>query len=1569
MGNKPSVGPDAAGPHGGRGSTDASADPSDSGADRGRPAHRTAAWMAAADSGGGGVKGDGGPDGEVAAPDTFAEVIAWQRKFCNDGYFDTSDPADILAFLDPRAISEIGRSLDSLLPSERRPVRWKRGELLGSGAFGRVYLGLNEEDGTLMAAKQISLQVYGISGGGGGAEDMEELLELMEREISLMSRLRHDNIVQYIGCQRDEYVSGGATSAAGGSATSGTGAGSSSGGGGGKREEFLTIFMEYIPGGSIASLLKRFGKLNETLVRIYTRQILMGLAYLHAHGCVAFRTQGEGEGARGAVGCVVRFPSFPPPTRLSLHYSVVHRDIKGGNILVDRSGVCKLSDFGASKNLADLDSASVAKHGPRSLRGTPAFMAPEVVKQTGYGRQSDIWSVGCTVIEMATGRPPWSNYDSPIAAMFAIAVSNEMPPLPPDLSPEGVDFLRQCFNRNPRERPTAAQLLRHPFITGGKLGTPGSTASSVGTSGGVAGGSGTRSGFATPASTPAHGSAVLPGVVTPAQVHVGIATPAPGSRRGSDDMSHAHAGGSRLGGATAASPALSQGTTATAVSALTPDASGGSGGGGGGGSDALSLRHERSRSGAPASNPYGRTGGTGGEGGGHHRNSSAPDTLSSAAAAAVAGGKMPPLSPVHEDHSLSGSAVGDDSMPRRKVSAPATVTATGASSSQAPSGAAAAPPAASPQRGRTGPTSALEALARTLSSRRVVAAAGGPPPGKQAEGEGGLNLALNGSGDLLPGSATGAAARATMPTDDDGTVGVSGTAPSSVAAAALTGDAYAAVTAAAAAAAATGASLHHSVGIHRKRDGGERGAGHVPSASDGSVTSGGSGATTPGLWQGRRRVVPAAATTPGGRTRPAAGGGHRTSAELLSPGGSRPFRPVVVVGGAADLRQDGDDDAHGHHGYDAVQALAADTAPTPYLEGSGGSAAATPPAPSTVSTRRSWLSWLFGGGGGGGGSSSKRIPVAPATPGGVTASLASLSTKSVGPAAAGRGSPSPPAVPVSGGQGTGHASTAAPDDVDVWAASLKHSSGAAGGAAGARSAAGGARSSGHSPAGGRPGPAAVQPAGTGRAGPTSSLPASGTASNRKQVATAGSEGVPAGAGAVGVGVDVEAPVPRPTPVFSSPPGRTVAVRPPGAAVALMSPTGGSEHSQAALLRLGAALTVPATATGVLPGEESAGGFGRTSVSEGDEVMAEVRAALADEMTATYHRLGDPSMARMFGELYLRSAAAAAATTTTAGGPARQVSAFVPAGTLSTSPTRAVSETASAFTPGPAGPTRATAAPTPPAHGGGITTPPPAAHQSRSPVGGRHPSMESLGSRGRLPMSWISPPAGIAAGQQAPPLLASASALAGALSSRKASVTEVALAPLPDDDDGSGSSIPMDDGSHLVPPAIGTEGLGVGLDGHAMALHTGVTASTASSAAHSALVSPAHSGSYATTPAASPTTTVGAAAASAGRLGALTGISGGGGGGGSSPSNAAHTRRLGDGSTASSAVGSRKASMDESVASGGGSGGGGGGGGGGGRIGNVGVLVPSRSRKDLRSLPAAGPGGAVAGTGATSGGLL
>uniref|UniRef100_A0A7S1X2H0 Protein kinase domain-containing protein n=1 Tax=Tetraselmis chuii TaxID=63592 RepID=A0A7S1X2H0_9CHLO len=188
----------------------------------------------------------------------------------------------------------------------------------------------------------------------------------------------------------------------------------------------LNIFLEFVPGGSIASLLAKFGSFTESVIRVYTKQILLGLEFLHTH-------------------------------------QIMHRDIKGANILVDNSGVVKLADFGASKKIEDLVTVD---SGCKSIKGTPYWMAPEVITQTGHGRQADIWSVGCTVIEMATGKPPWSqHFPVPMSAMFHIASSKHPPPLPERLSPEARDFLMLCFNRVPKERPNATRLLQHPFLS------------------------------------------------------------------------------------------------------------------------------------------------------------------------------------------------------------------------------------------------------------------------------------------------------------------------------------------------------------------------------------------------------------------------------------------------------------------------------------------------------------------------------------------------------------------------------------------------------------------------------------------------------------------------------------------------------------------------------------------------------------------------------------------------------------------------------------------------------------------------------------------------------------------------------------------------------------------------------------------------------------------------------------------------------------------------------------------------------------------------------------------------
>ncbi|KAJ6328166.1 hypothetical protein OIU77_009957 [Salix suchowensis] len=190
-------------------------------------------------------------------------------------------------------------------------------------------------------------------------------------------------------------------------------------------DEQFYIYLEYINPGSINKYVQEHcGHLPESIVRNFTRHILSGLAYLHSK-------------------------------------KTVHRDIKGANLLVDASGVVKLTDFGTAKHLTGLSYEL-------SLKGSPHWMAPEVIKAVMLKSDNpelalavDTWSLGCTIIEMVTGKPPWGDLQG-AQAMFKIL--NKDPPIPENLSPEGKDFLRCCFRRNPAERPSAMMLLDHPFV-------------------------------------------------------------------------------------------------------------------------------------------------------------------------------------------------------------------------------------------------------------------------------------------------------------------------------------------------------------------------------------------------------------------------------------------------------------------------------------------------------------------------------------------------------------------------------------------------------------------------------------------------------------------------------------------------------------------------------------------------------------------------------------------------------------------------------------------------------------------------------------------------------------------------------------------------------------------------------------------------------------------------------------------------------------------------------------------------------------------------------------------------
>ncbi|CAJ2644275.1 unnamed protein product [Trifolium pratense] len=183
-------------------------------------------------------------------------------------------------------------------------------------------------------------------------------------------------------------------------------------------ESKLYIFIELVTKGSLRNLYQRY-TLRDSQVSAYTRQILHGLKYLHDQ-------------------------------------NVVHRDIKCANILVHASGSVKLADFGLAK--------ATKLNDVKSCKGTAFWMAPEVVKgkNKGYGLPADVWSLGCTVLEMLTGEIPYSNLEC-MQAIFRIG-KGEPPPIPDTLSRDAKDFILQCLQVNPDNRPTAAQLLNHPFL-------------------------------------------------------------------------------------------------------------------------------------------------------------------------------------------------------------------------------------------------------------------------------------------------------------------------------------------------------------------------------------------------------------------------------------------------------------------------------------------------------------------------------------------------------------------------------------------------------------------------------------------------------------------------------------------------------------------------------------------------------------------------------------------------------------------------------------------------------------------------------------------------------------------------------------------------------------------------------------------------------------------------------------------------------------------------------------------------------------------------------------------------
>ncbi|KAI9818486.1 MAG: ATP binding [Pycnora praestabilis] len=296
-----------------------------------------------------------------------------------------------------QAIAEDGEEQDEeltqfLADDSWENIKYMQGALIGQGSFGSVYLALHAITGELMAVKRVEMPSNGSANSQLDARK-QTMVAALKQEISLLKELQHPHIVQYLGASSDE--------------------------------EHLNIFLEYVPGGSVAQMLVQYGNLHEPLIRNFVRQILIGLSYLHGK-------------------------------------DIIHRDIKGANVLVDNKGLIKISDFGISKRVEVATLSNKAAHRV-SLQGSVFWMAPEVVKQTAYTRKADIWSLGCLIVEMFTGSHPYPD-SSQLQAIFKIGSLKASPEIPNVASEEGHIFLKQAFEVDHEARPSADDLLLSPFL-------------------------------------------------------------------------------------------------------------------------------------------------------------------------------------------------------------------------------------------------------------------------------------------------------------------------------------------------------------------------------------------------------------------------------------------------------------------------------------------------------------------------------------------------------------------------------------------------------------------------------------------------------------------------------------------------------------------------------------------------------------------------------------------------------------------------------------------------------------------------------------------------------------------------------------------------------------------------------------------------------------------------------------------------------------------------------------------------------------------------------------------------
>jgi len=290
--------------------------------------------------------------------------------------------------------SEYETALEEVAPKEEKVVFEEYTVLLelGRGSFGRVFQALLEPQGILCAVKQITLLP---------GEKGQKVLAEAEKEIRILSFLRHPNVVNMFGSTRTP--------------------------------DFLNIFMQLVTGNSL-DVIKKIRKsqgatgFSESIIASYIKQTLSGLIYCHKRG-------------------------------------VIHRDLKGKNILLDSGGLIKIADFGSGKIVDAKEATELTAS--NTFNYTILWVAPEVVTgKSIYDRKCDIWSLGCVAIELASLDDPWHErkFTKAKEVVDVLCKPDQFPAVPPGYSDEFYDFIRKCLTRDVDERPEAKELWDHAWF-------------------------------------------------------------------------------------------------------------------------------------------------------------------------------------------------------------------------------------------------------------------------------------------------------------------------------------------------------------------------------------------------------------------------------------------------------------------------------------------------------------------------------------------------------------------------------------------------------------------------------------------------------------------------------------------------------------------------------------------------------------------------------------------------------------------------------------------------------------------------------------------------------------------------------------------------------------------------------------------------------------------------------------------------------------------------------------------------------------------------------------------------